>query len=358
MQDLLRFALALSVVLFHYQHFAIQSALSPPPYDFAPPYNDTLSIFYTHGYHAVAVFFFLSGYMLASPLHAQTNPQFSYRNFLIKRLARIYPAHAITLLLMSLLAIVVNKLSLQPFMTYNDNLENFFASILLLNGTGLMRDTSFNLPAWSLSVEFICYLIFAGICALSIKQRTKYFFVGLLFGVAIKEIFSDPNVSNVGSGMVFFFAGTITAVKFKPWCDRFLPNGCIAIPILLGVCGLSFLLSLHTSLGLQKLIWVSLSLPTLVIALTAIDQILDQRKNRPFIWFGLISFSIYIWHFPIQAVLHHLFSDYTIDDVPLYNTQLLFWSYLAASILVSHISLSTIEKWGSAMILSRKRSNC
>jgi len=357
MQDLLRFLLALIVVIFHYKHFAIQSALSLPPDDYLAPWDVILNPIYAHGYYAVDVFFYLSGYMLASNLRSDTDYKFNYGNFLIKRLARIYPAHATSLLAMGLLAIIVDRLSLQPFITYNDDVPNFFASIFLLNGIGIMRDTSFNLPSWSLSVEFICYVIFGCICASPLERKATVFFFGLLIGVVINELTSDPNIRNVGSGMVFFFAGTIAAVKFKAWSDRLLKHNVFAVILFFALCLLSFTASFRVNLGIQKLIWVFVSLPSLVILITAVDEKLDRIiRPRPFLWFGLISFSIYIWHFPVQAVLHYLTSGIQIDEKPFYNSTLLFWLYLGTVVVVSHLSLITIEKWGSSFIRSHERN--
>lgn len=356
MQDLLRFFLALSVVLFHYKHFAVQTALSLPPSDYIPPYNEVLNIFYVHGYHAVAAFFFLSGYMLAIPLGSSINPNFNYRNFILKRLARIYPAHLITLLCMGLLAILINALSLEPFITYNDNPINFMASIFLLNGTGIMRDTSFNLPAWSLSVELFCYLTFGAICRSQLKAKATAFMIGLLIGVAINEIFQDPNTSNLGSGMVFFFAGAITATKFKPTLFRIMQNHSLILVLLLFVSCLSFWLSLQLSLGLQKVIWLFVSLPTFVISINAFDTKMGQTQHRPLAWFGLMSFSIYIWHFPIQSLLHYLLHDIEQHHIPVYNSAFLFWIYVPSVLIVAHISLITIEKWGSSFIRSFEKS--
>ena len=358
MQDLLRFSLALIVVIFHYKHFAIQTALSLPPEDYAAPLDKLLNPIYAHGYYAVHVFFYLSGYMLASKLDTGPAYAFNYRNFLIKRLARIYPAHAASLLAMGLLAIFVNGLSLQPFITYNDDLPNFLASIFLLNGTGIMRDTSFNLPAWSLSVEFICYVVFGCICVSSLERRATIFFFGLLIGVAINELSSDPNVSNVGTGMVFFFAGTIAAVKFRPWCDRVFRDNLFSVVILVVLCSLSFAVSLRMNLGVQKLIWIFVSLPSLVILITVVDEKLALiMKPRPFMWFGLISFSIYIWHFPVQSFIHYLTSGIQIDGMPFYNSTVLFWLYLGTVIIVAQLSLFTIEKWGGAFIRSYERKS-
>lgn len=353
MQDLLRFLLALCIVVFHYKHFAVQTALSLPPDNFAPPYIDFLEFFYTYGYHAVAVFFFLSGHMLASQLAVNNSiNSFSLRNFLIKRFARIYPAHFVTLLFMGLLTTAISQMSLQAFMTYNDDFYNFFASLIFLNGTGLMRDTSFNLPAWSLSVEVICYLLFGCICTSTTKFRTQFFFAALLLGVVINEASSNPNTSNVGSGMVFFFAGVITAIGFNLLRSRLIPNGKTAVVSLSAICVLSFSISLEVSLGVQKLCWIFLTLPSLVNVITLIDEKLNKRHHRPLIWFGMLSFSMYIWHFPVQAVIYYCIANTQIDGSPLYNTAYLFWLYLFSVIVVAHISFVTIEKWGSSFIRS------
>ena len=359
MQDLLRFILALAVVVFHYKHFAIQTALSLPPDDFTPPFEDFLLPIYKYGYHAVAVFFYLSGYMLATQLSQYTsdNPKFDYRKFIVKRIARIYPAHLVTLFVMGLLALITTSANLKPFITYNDNLLNFVASIFLLNGVGLMRDTSFNLPSWSLSVEFICYLLFATTCLLTTKRRSILFFIGFLAGALITEISSDPNTDNLGSGMIFFFCGALCAAAIKPRLDRFIQQsiGYTSVAIVAGI--ISFYLSLSANLGLQKLIWLFCTLPALIIGLDQIDKHLNKTRNRPLEWFGLVSFSLYIWHFPIQAAFHYLIE---LQWIPMgetaYNSTNLFWTYIITTIVVAHISLITIEKLGSDFIKGRLKT--
>ncbi len=360
MQDLLRFILALAVVLFHYKHFAIQTALSLPPDDFAPPFEHFLLPIYKYGYHAVAVFFYLSGYMLATQLSQYTsdNNTFDHRKFMVKRIARIYPAHIVTLFVMGLLALITTSADLQPFITYNNDLLNFVASIFLLNGIGLTRDTSFNLPSWSLSVELICYLLFAAICLLTTKRRSILFFVGFLTGASITEISSDPNTDNLGSGMIFFFCGALGSTIMKTWIEGITRQfvGCISVVLAVGF--ISFYLSLSTNLGAQKLIWLFVTLPALVIGFEQIDKHLNQSRYRPLQWFGLVSFSIYVWHFPIQAVLHNLVAHQWIPLAePGYNSANLFWTYITTTIIVAHISLTTIEKLGSDFIKGKiKRS--
>lgn len=341
------------MVVFHYKHFAIQTALSLPPDDFTPPLEDFLLPVYKYGYQAVAVFFYLSGYMLATQLSKYTsdNSKFDYRKFMVKRIARIYPAHLVTLFVMGLLALIASSANLQPFITYNDDLLNFVASIFLLNGVGIMRDTSFNLPSWSLSVEFICYLLFAIICVMTTKRRSILFFLGFLIGALITEISSDPNTDNLGSGMIFFFCGALGSTTMKERIAGSARQSIRYTSAVLAVGFISFYLSLSTNLGVQKLIWLFITLPTFIIGLEQVDRYLNQGRYRPLQWFGLVSFSIYIWHFPIQAAVHYLIA---LQWIPVgetaYNSAALFWIYIITTIIVAHISLITIEKLGSDFI--------
>jgi len=353
MQDLLRFSLALSVVVFHYKHFAIQSALSLTPDNYQAPFEGWLSFIYTYGYHAVSIFFFLSGYMLASQLRRDCDQQFKARQFLIKRVARIYPAHLCSLLVMGALAVIVRGLELPLFITYNDDLKNFVASLVFLNGVGVMRDTSFNLPSWSLSVEFVCYLLFAMICTCITKYRALVFLMALIFGATITTLASDPNVDNLGTGFVFFFSGVLAVLTHKPFINRFIGSGVLAILVLLAISALSFWTSTHVALGPQKIIWIFVSLPAFIIAITQIDSILDQSQYRRFQWFGLVSFSIYIWHFPLQALMFYVLELTSILGATWYNDHTVFFAYIVACITLGHWSLISIEKYASQAMRRR-----
>ena len=353
MQDLLRFFLALAVVVFHYKHFAIQTALSLPPADYAPPFEHFLLPIYKYGYHAVAVFFYLSGYMLATQLRQYISPnhKFDYRTFMVKRISRIYPAHLFTLFVMGLLALITEAANLQPFITYNDDSLNFVASIFLLNGVGITRDTSFNLPSWSLSVELVCYLLFAVICLLTSKKRSLLFFLGFVTGALVTEISSDPNIDNLGSGMIFFFCGALCATAIKPPLVRIIGQsiGCISVAVVAGI--FSFYLSLSANLGLQKLIWLFCTLPALIIGIDQIDKHINGIRYRPLKWFGLVSFSIYVWHFPIQAIMFRIANDMGSRLGPdWYNDPLTLAIYLCLTVAIAHLSLVTIERRGTQAI--------
>lgn len=124
---------------------------------------------------AVDFFFILSGFILTHTyLKAYQAGEFSYQSFLIKRLARIYPVHLLTLSILSLFMFFersqgwpINDLS---------NLSDFFQNLLLIQAWGLSDRLSYNIVSWSISAEWFAYIFFPGcvICGLWLKNSTRY----------------------------------------------------------------------------------------------------------------------------------------------------------------------------------------
>ncbi len=106
------------------------------------------------GYAAVGLFYVLSGFVLA---YNYADRKTTYRNFLVARLARIYPVY-VTALLLSLPRFVVHL--------RNDHVSGAtaLASIvfvpLLIQSWFPQTALQWNAPAWSLSVEALFYLLF------------------------------------------------------------------------------------------------------------------------------------------------------------------------------------------------------
>ena len=349
MQDLFRFLLAFSVVLFHYKHFAIGQALQLPASDFAPPFQNNLQYFYSYGYHAVIVFFFLSGYVLTKQAESNRDTPFEARQFIRKRLARVYPAHLASLVIMCLFSLWVAVNHYSYFITYNDNLSSFLFSLFLLNGVGLVPDNSFNLPAWSLSVEMICYVSFAIICR-TVNRQTPVFILGVLLGAIIVEGSSDPNVDNVGNGFIYFFAGCTTATLIRPSGSSRVFKALIGGVMSITIAVFLIFITLDLKPGPQKLTWVLICLPFLITGIDLIDSTIG--KTRPLKMLGLLSFSIYIWHFPIQASMYYMCeANYLSCSQNWYNSETTLFVYLILTLFASVASLHTVERFGRKMFV-------
>ncbi|HEX6915743.1 MAG TPA: acyltransferase [Chitinophagaceae bacterium] len=135
-----------------------------------------------HGYMAVDFFFVLSGFVMSHSYLSRINDVHSAKSFAIKRFRRIYPLHVFTLLVFlcfETARFVVDRffvpLNTPPF--DNCGFASFIGNLTLTHSMGLFDHLSWNLPSWSISVEFYVYIAWA--LAL-ILFRKKLWLVGLL----------------------------------------------------------------------------------------------------------------------------------------------------------------------------------
>ena len=85
----------------------------------------------------------------------------SFKNFIILRLSRLYPLHLLTLFIMLFLQLLYNYLNDSYFIYEGNNFKNFILNFLLIDQWGFTTQWSFNNPSWSISVEFLLYIIFS-----------------------------------------------------------------------------------------------------------------------------------------------------------------------------------------------------
>jgi peptidoglycan/LPS O-acetylase OafA/YrhL len=127
---------------------------------------------YTHifakGYLAVDMFFMLSGFVMTHVYHRALSEDVSahYWSFLSARIARLYPLHLLVLLLFVATALAsrateyamtgsFEAMPLQGARSFGALIANLF----MLQGLEA-SSLSWNYPAWSISIEFMAYLVF------------------------------------------------------------------------------------------------------------------------------------------------------------------------------------------------------
>ena len=166
--DAMRGIAAIGIVFWHYSgHFHAQ------------PLSWLFSPFYGAGILLVDFFFVLSGFVIAKA-YFQENRRGKLSENIVRRIARIYPLHVITLFLVCMGQLVLEKILHDPAFVYtNNDLYHFILNIGLLNSVGLQSGFSFNGPAWSISTEFYVNILFFVVIAF--VRRPAIVFIGLLF---------------------------------------------------------------------------------------------------------------------------------------------------------------------------------
>jgi peptidoglycan/LPS O-acetylase OafA/YrhL len=177
----LRFPAAFWVMLFHYVTVLPEGGIR----SWAPVGK---------GYLAVDFFFILSGFILS---HAHGEElllkRLSFRDFCIKRLARIYPLHVLTLALyVAGILVVMNADQFGAYAQYLQKYKDYLTTysvidnLLLTHGWGFESDLTFNKPSWSISSEWFAYLLFpflipvvAGIKSRHLLSGAVLFLIGV-----------------------------------------------------------------------------------------------------------------------------------------------------------------------------------
>lgn len=140
---------ALWVTFFHLQY----------GFNFSPDFYFLLfpSRFIQKGYLAVDIFFILSGYVMALTCASWEgrNPFDFFKSFIWRRLARIYPLHLFSLLLMMGLALFS-----VPTVPWEQWGRSILAHLTLTHSWGEFYTPDWNYPSWSISAEWAAYLSF------------------------------------------------------------------------------------------------------------------------------------------------------------------------------------------------------
>jgi peptidoglycan/LPS O-acetylase OafA/YrhL len=145
--DALRFLASMFVVLFHFG-------------DEAPIPLASLHSVWERGYLATDFFLMLSGFVLARAYGAGVvSGRVSPLLFWLKRFARSYPTHLITLAILALLVLEASLIGKTPVHAERFDWSGLPAQVLLLHAFGL-GGGQWNIPAWTLSALLICYAFF------------------------------------------------------------------------------------------------------------------------------------------------------------------------------------------------------
>ena len=322
--ELLRFFSAISIMIYHYGTSFFYLNLNG-----SFPYPSLLKLIYTYGEYAVSIFFAISGLVFSS-LYLQQNKDDSFKKFFIKRFARLYPLHILTLFLIIIIQIIFLKTSGSfQLYTFND-FYHFLLHVSFLYGWGLEEGRAFNSPIWTVSLEIAIYFIFF----FSIKIMKKYKILSVLFIYIIllfidkTEVFQSAGPSQfIGFARLFFSGVFIFLITKKFENFKYL--------IFISFIGISL-----SFIGNFKLY---LFCPSLLLFFILVDnfRILDKSRTY-FQLLGSLTYSIYLFH--TVTILISFFILDSFNKIYLFYSNYFFIIYLFFTILISFYSFKYFEK--------------
>jgi peptidoglycan/LPS O-acetylase OafA/YrhL len=342
----LRGVAALWVVIYHY------SVQCFPTLDI----TDYTHLFHK-GYLAVDMFFMLSGFVLTHVYHRKFLDDVSgnYRGFVVARIARIYPLHLLILLLFVATAVAASWNGNAPIRSLEEiplqgskSVEAFFANIFLVQGLNAGK-LSWNYPSWSISVEFMAYLLFPLVLPLiwracaSAKWVLAILLVGLL---GLFAYFAQDNFDQWDGPIALlrcfpeFLIGALLYCTFLS-----APRG-IGIERDGTIFGILLITLGFLHFGAPDLLVTMLFALLILAAVRNAGRFADWANMRALVWLGDISYSIYLIHSFIQCLAMKLlarFGIHKLAELSPYKSLMFVAPMLVLCLVAAHLSYFCFE---------------
>lgn len=351
--DLSRAIAALAVVVLHWSELAAPGS--------APPFGQSLDFFYRFGALAVPLFFVLSGFVFdwlyAIRIRAQ---RIDAATFFVLRFSRLYPLFIATFGVVALEFLLVGIRIRYSFDGLHTDAYHALLTFVMMTGWGLEKGFSFNGPSWTVSTEVFLYGVFF-LVSRRFGIRPVTIAVMVLVGFAMM-----PVSVHLAGGLVQFFAGVAAHRMFLRWSNH--QNAVWIVLTAVAALCLTWLYGneYHTRSGLEFLhsriphapkldtryqIARDLVFPALLFPMVIFMQAALERKLRiaavlrhPIVaWMGNLSYSLYLWHYPLMIALA-VGAAYAGASPFLFYSPIVFCLYLIALTLLSHLSYYRFER--------------
>lgn len=290
------------------------------------------------GFIGVDIFFVISGFLITTMILGSLNKgSFSFSEFYGRRILRLFPALILVLYacficgLFTLLADEFKQLAKQIISG-----ASFYANYMFWQESGYFDSSVASKPLlhlWSLSLEEQFYFIWPFVLWFTRKFNFKLILITVFMGIASFLLNLKIGYNDIIAAFYlphtraweFLFGCLIALVLEEKWRVSFLIFNKNSNDIPIFEYGnnkpalLKYLSNLISVVGLMLLLWgifyinKDLSYPgkwTLVPVLGTgllliagssgwVNQMILSTK--PFVWLGLISYPLYLWHWPILS---------------------------------------------------------
>ena len=258
------------------------------------------------GHIGVDVFFVLSGFILAhNYLHRFQNGVSAgqWGRFLQQRLARIYPTHLVTLLIMLALFLLFGPLD--PAVPYTP--ASFLANVFLVHAWGGPGLWTWNYPAWRISCEWAAYLTFPVLAWLGMRVRSGWLAAGLaavsllfmlagMFVTARADLEgAQPLIRIAGeftAGVLMYRAQQLGAMNWLrgAWSPLAAAGG------LIGVAAAAIMVGVDALVAVP---FAALLVPALALGH---GRIVEALSRPAAVYWGQVSFAVYMVHGIIELL--------------------------------------------------------
>ena len=277
-------------------------------------YNNQLLV---SGYIGVDIFFIISGYLITMISLKRVEDLSSLKQFYIKRIMRIYPALIFVSFVVMFALSLIEYLERETLSMIRDTIighSNFRAEKINLDYFG-DNNNNYQLHLWTISIELQFYLVFPLLMLYNKAKKNILSITIALFMVALVILSLERSYYDSLGRMFAFTSGTLTYLM----SSRVKPNNYLFFMALILLIVLSFVNLDVTSYPNYN------SIPVVILTIVALlfGRVDDKKRYKPFIFIGLISYSLYLWHYPLFLFFNHANIEESFLNVTLLLTLLI-----------------------------------
>ena len=351
----LRIVAALWVVLFHFR---------PLLWEASPRLEQDLAPLLNSGAQGVDLFFILSGFVLTWNYLDRMGPTWSARatlHFLWLRLSRVWPLYLVTMHLAALWIILTLHVGDVPSpdaekLTPISYVRQLFMVQLWFEP--FFDGTSWDGPAWSISAEWLAYLLF-GLLILVIFRIARVSRARTLFMLAFFAAL-PPTVLLLGSGLLYtpwswlprivaqFTAGALACAAVRRLRlgegGRRLA-GWASILLVAAIVGGLYYYDAYPVAGMVDPggVMAVLFMPLVVTLAIGAGMLPALLSTRLLVYGGQISFGLYMLHEPVHTVWNWAVQQYTIT-MPKSTAKIVVVGLIVASIASAMLLYHLVEE--------------
>lgn len=286
------------------------------------------------GFIGVDVFFVISGYIITSAIYPQIlAKQFSFNEFYVKRIKRILPLFYVV----SLSSLVFSYFLYTPndFSSFADSwryASSFIANIYFERLSGYFAPTSETLPllhTWSLSIEEQFYFVWPLALLVASKYLSKKVFAVLMVFTLFSLLGYSEFLSLTQPGAGYYLIqsrgfelliGALLSILFFYKREKGISFS-KHIYQLSGIIGFASLFTLAFFLDKNSVFpginafWVAVASAMIIFSGESRTTLLSSfLSQKPIVLVGRLSYSLYLWHWPVLAFYRYYNDAFTARD--------------------------------------------
>ncbi|MFC0407273.1 acyltransferase family protein [Roseomonas elaeocarpi] len=315
-------------------HYAAIDFSYPFPLDLLP-----------HMYLAVDMFMVLSGFILAMTYEDRltTVSAPGYWNFLLRRIARLYPIYALT----TVVCFVLCRMGWLTFLNPDTSYGALLANLLAIQ-TWVWPGSSLNGPGWSISTEWFANLVFPLLMPLMLRRSLALvtaisglaFVTLIISALMFGQLFDVPS-----SGAVNIISGPqalgrcVTEFLIGMYCWRLRSR----VPAMRALADhrvqFALLLALAVLMQFTELDTVFVAVCCLLLIGLSFESsgFSAALRSAPLVYLGRISYSLYLIHITLLPLRDELGGLFRRHDVPA------AWTWAVLSTAAVAIMLATFS---------------